>query len=162
MKGWSAEIRKNSHKTLQLIDAEPLTAMQLNQRRLKDSKSECKSSKCVDEAVACKTVYTYVSGLILNVAVMHGLLRGVRVFVKNFDKFLSGGKLEYHIILDFWAKSLSTLAGIIREADPWFNDKNAMFDEIFADFTRKIEDGVFYKPEFLRAMDLYTNKGINL
>ena len=116
----------------------------------------------MDEAFACKTFDTYVNGLVPNVAVIHSLLQGVRVFVKKIDKFLSGGQLEYHIILDFLSTNLSTLTGIIQEADPWFNDKNAMFEEISANFSRKVEEGVFDKPVFLRIMDLYTNKGINL
>ena len=116
----------------------------------------------MDEAFAVKRFETYVSGIVPNDAVMHGLLRGVRIFVQILDKFLNGGQLEHEIIMEFWVKNLSSLAVIIRDADPWFNNKNAMFEEIAADFSRKVQEGVHERPEFLRKMDLYTNRGINL
>ena len=102
------------------------------------------------------------SGIVPNVAVMHGLLRGVRIFVQILDKFLNSEQLEQEIILEFWVKNLSSLAGIIRDADPWFNNKNTMFEEIAADFSRKVKAGVHERPAFLRAMEVYTNSGVNL
>ena len=95
----------------------------------------------------------YVNGLVPNVAIMHGLLRGVRVLVKMFDKFLTGGRLEQDIITQ-----LSRVACVIWEADPWFVEMHPMFKEIAIDFSTKVENGVHIRPEFLRVVDEYANK----
>ena len=84
------------------------------------------------------------------------------MFVQILDKFLNGGQLEPEIIMEFCVKNLSSLASIIRDADPWFNSKNKMFEEIAADFSRKVKAGVHKRPEFLRTMEVYTNIGDNL
>ena len=153
-----AEIRKNSHKNVQLINAEPLTARQLIQNRIRDEKSVCKKPKCLEVAAAIKTHAYYVNGLIPNVAIMHGLLRGVRVFVKMFDKLLNGGRLEQYIITQFLIEHLCSLARVIRDADPWFDEKHALFKEIAADFSIKVQNGVHVRPDFLRLVEEYANK----
>ena len=162
LKGLGAEIRKNAHKTVQLIAAEPLTAMQLSQKLLKDSKNICQRPKCVDEAAAVKHLETYVSSITPNVAILYGLLRGVRMFVQIFDKFLNSGQLDHEIIMDFWIKHLCSLARIIRDADPWFSGNNEMFEEFAKDFSKKVKAGVHKRPEFLRTMEVYANSGDNV
>jgi hypothetical protein len=158
VKGLCPEIRKNSHKNVQLINAEPLTARQLIQNRIRDEKSVCKKPKCLEEAAAIERTAIYVNGLISNVAIMHGLLRGVRVLVKMFDKLLTGGRLEHDIITQFLFKHLCSLACVIRDADPWFVEMHPMFKEIAIDFSTKVENGVHFRPEFLRVVDEYANK----
>ena len=158
VKGYCAEIRKKSHKNVQLIDAVPLTAWQLSQNRIRDEKNVCKKSKCLEEVAAIKRSANYVNGLIPNIAIMHGLLRGVRVLVKMFDKFLTGGRFEQDIITEFLYEHLSRVACVIRDADPWFVEMHPMFKEIANDFSTKVENGVHIRPDFLRVVDEYANK----
>ena len=113
-------------------------------------------------AAAVKHLETYVSGLIPNVAILYGLLRGVRMFVQIFDKFLNSGQLDHEIIMDFWIKHLCSLARIIRDADPWFSGNNEMFEEFVDDFSKKVKAGVHKRPEFLRTMEVYANSGDNV
>ena len=112
----------------------------------------------MEEAAAIERAAIYVNGLIPNVAIMHGLLRGVRVLVKMFDKLLTGGLLEHDIITQFLFVHLARVACVIRDADPWFVQMHAMFREIDIDFSTKVEKGVHFRPEFLRGVDEYANK----
>ena len=118
LKGYGAEIRLKSDKSVQLIDAVPLTAWQLSQNRLRDGKDLCKKPKCLDEVAAIERAAHYVNGLVPNVAIMHGLLRGVRVLVKMFDKLLTGGRLENDIATQFLCVHLAQVACVIWDADP--------------------------------------------
>ena len=120
----------------------PLTAWQLSQNRLRDGKDLCKKPKCLDEVAAIERAAHYVNGLVPNVAIMHGLLRGVRVLVKMFDKLLTGGRLENDIATQFLCVHLAQVACVIRDADPWFVEMHAMFKEIANDFSTKVENGV--------------------
>ena len=63
-----------SLKSVQLIDAVPLTAWQLRQNRLRDVKDLCKKPKCLDEVAVMERTSYYVNGLVPNIVIMHGLL----------------------------------------------------------------------------------------
>ena len=141
-----------------LIEAIPLTAWQISQNRIRDEKNVCKRPKCLEELAAIDRSAKYVNGLIPNIAIMHGLLRGVRVLVKMFDKFLTGGRLEQDLITEFLYDHLSRVARIIRDADLWFVQMYPMFREIDIDFSEKVERGVHFRPEFLRVVDEYANE----
>ena len=95
LKSYGAEVRLKSHKNIQLIDPVPLTARQISQNLLEDGKVSSKKRKCLKEVAAMdRTTSYYMNNLVPNVAIMHGLLRGVRVLIKMFDKLLIAGRME--------------------------------------------------------------------
>ena len=93
--------------------------------------------------------------LVPNVATMHGLLRGVRVLIKLFDKLLLGGRTEIETT-QFLYKHLAQVASAIRDADPWFIQMHDMFKEIADAFCIQVENGVHKEPDFLRAVNAYS------
>ena len=90
-----------------------------------------------------------------NVAIMHGLLKSVRIFVQMFDKFVYGGKLDAGLLTIFFHQHLAQVACFIRDADPWFIQMNEMFTNIANDFSAKVKSGVQIEPEPLRAAHEY-------
>ena len=104
----------------------------------------------------------YVNNLVPNVAIMHGLFRGVRVLVKMFDKLLSGGRLENEMLTEFLCVHLTQVACVIRAADPWFVRMNGVFKDIAGEFSTQVKNGVLIEPDFLRAVNEYASKEMKI
>ena len=98
----------------------------------------------------------YLAGLVANFAVMYGLLRGVRLFVQKFFRFLNNGQpYNSQLIERFFYKDLYSIARIIGDADSWFDGGKVVFGEFSAAFLQKVEAGECVKPEFLITMEEY-------
>ena len=122
----------------------------------------CKKVKCVEEVAEMERTSYYVNNLVPNVAIMHGLLRGVRVLVIMFDKLLSGGRLENEMLTEFLCVHLTQVACVIRDADPWFVQMNGIFKEIAGEFSTQVKNGVHIEPDFLRAVNEYASKEMKI
>ena len=98
----------------------------------------------------------YTCNVAPNVAIMHGLMKSVRIFVKLFDKFLYGGKLDAAELTIFFHQHLAQVACFIRNADPWFIQMNELFTDIANDYSANVKSGIHIEPEFLRPANEYS------
>ena len=87
---------------------------------------------------------------------MHSLMKSVRIFVKLFDKFVLGEKLEPADVTLFFYKNLAQVAGFIRNADPWFLQMDELFLGIEKEYFGRVKSGEHIEPTFLRPAIEYS------
>ena len=146
-------------KGIQLIEPVNLTARQINQNILNAEKDPCKKSRCVGGVASLNQLMRYYTcNVAPNVAIMHGLMKSVRIFVKLFDKFVYGEKLEAGEVIVFFHQHLAQVAGFIRNADPWLLQIDELFTGIANDYFVKVKSGDHIEPTFLRPAIEYSVK----
>ena len=148
--------RQKAQRMTKLIDPLDLTAKQLETQLLKESRTKCNRQLCKQAVNDVAYFEKYLAGLVNNFAVMHGLLRGVRLFVQKFFRLLNGERpYNPHHIERFFLKDVYSIACVIGAADSWFDGGKVVFGEYSAAFLQRVEAGECPKPELLNAMEEY-------